>query len=385
MDREIPRTLEEVCAVASEIAREIAPVAPTVDREGRWPEHAMQLAAERGLLGLHVPERLGGCGLGLTALVTVAEMLARACPSSAMCFAMHCVGTAVIAAKPTRDQEDRYLVPIAEGRHITTLSLSEAGTGIYFYLPQTVLTRDGDHFIVRGTKQFVTNGGHADSYVVSTRASTETEAGEFTCLVVDRTTPGLEWLEPWHGVGMRGNSSRGLKLDGVRVPVANLLGEEGDQTWYVFEVVAPYFLMAMAGTYIGIARAALDYTIQHVQSRRHLHTGSALADEAGVQTTVGELWIAVEKTRGLIYRAAELGDLGDPHALTPLLAAKADVAETVVHVVNEAMTLCGGIAYRDNDELPRLLRDARASHVMSPTTALLKLWTGRSVLGQPLL
>lgn len=385
MNRQLPKNPEEVRQAAAELAREIAPRAADVDRESLWPEHTMRGAAERGLLGLHVPERLGGSGLGLTALVTATDMLARVCASSAMCFAMHCVGTAVIAAKPTRDQEERYLVPIAEGRHITTLSLSEGGTGIHFYMSQTALARDGDEFVVRGTKQFVTNGGHADSYVVSTRASSDSAAGEFTCLLIDASTPGLQWLEPWNGFGMRGNSSRGLRMDGVRVPAANLLGEEGDQTWYVFEIVAPYFLMAMAGTYLGIAYAALDYAVQHVQSRRHLHSGNPLADEPGVQEAIAGLWMSVEKTRGLVYRAAELGDLGDPHALTPLLAAKADVAEMVVHVTNEAMTLCGGIAYRENDELSRLLRDARAAHVMSPTTALLKLWTGRSVLGLPLL
>jgi isovaleryl-CoA dehydrogenase len=381
----VPLTLDDVRARAADVAMEIAPIAPEVDRDARWPRHSMEALAARGLLGIHVPQRLGGSGLGLTALVSVAETLGRACSSSAMCYAMHCVGTAVIAAKPTRDQEERYLVPIARGEHITTLSLSEAGTGVFFYLPQTELTLDGDEFIVRGTKQFVTNGSHADSYVVSTRASVQGPAGEFTCLIVDAANAGLEWAGEWRGLGMRGNSSRTLRLDGTRVPARNLLGEEGDQTWYVFEVVAPYFLMAMAGTYLGIAQAALDYAIQHVQTRRHLHDGTVLADREVVQARIADLWIDVEKTRGLVYRAAELGDLGDPHALTPLLAAKADVADTVVRVTNDAMTLCGGIAYRDNDELSRLLRDARAAHVMSPTTDLLKGWTGRSVLGLPLL
>lgn len=345
----------------------------------------MRALAQRGLLGLHVPTHLGGSGLGLSALVAATEILGRACSSSAMCFAMHSVGTAVIAAKPTRSQEERYLVPIAAGKHITTLSLSEAGTGVHFYLPQTQLTRDDESYVVRGTKQFVTNGGHADSYVVSTRSTMESGDGEFTCLIVDGDTPLIEWVGQWQGLGMRGNSSRALKLDGVRLPVENLLGEEGDQNWYVFEIVAPYFLMAMAGTYLGIGQAALDYTVQHVQTRRHSHDGTVLSDQSGVQGKVADLWISVEKTRGLLYRAAELGDLGDPHALTPLLAAKADVADMVVRVTNEAMTLCGGIAYRENDELSRLLRDARAAHVMSPTTDLLKTWTGRSVLGLPLI
>jgi alkylation response protein AidB-like acyl-CoA dehydrogenase len=99
-----------------------------------------------------------------------------------------------------------------------------------------------------GSKHFVTNGGQADSYVISTRASTsEAETGDFNCLVVDAGTDGMTWLEPWSGFGMRGNSSRAVKLNNLQVPLENLLGQEGDQIWYIFEVVAPYFLIAMAG------------------------------------------------------------------------------------------------------------------------------------------
>ena len=216
-------------------------------------------------------------------------------------------------------------------------------------------------------------------------ASTPGQAGEFSCLVVDRDTPGVSWLEPWHGVGMRGNSSRGMRLDGARVRAGNLLGEEGDEIWYVFEVIAPYFLMAMSGTYLGIAQAALDITLEHLRSRRYAHSGEALADLPLVQHRLGEVWASVEKTRLLVYHAARLGDLGDPQALPALLSCKADVADTAVWVTNEAMTLCGGIAYRENSRLARLLRDARASHVMAPTTDMLKQWAGRALLGLPLL
>jgi alkylation response protein AidB-like acyl-CoA dehydrogenase len=244
----------------------------------------------------------------------------------------------------------------------------------------------GEEFRINGTKQFVTNGGHADSYVVSTTASTpNAEAGEFSCVIVDGESPGLTWLEPWRGLGMHGNSSRGLRLEDARVPVTNLLGEEGDEIWYVFEVVAPYFLMAMAATYLGVAQAALDATLQHLRSREYSHSGERLADVPITQHKVAEMWMAIEKTRHLIYNAARLGDLGDPQALISILSAKADAGDTAVWATNEAMTLCGGIAYRENSQLARLLRDARASHVMSPTTDILKQWTGRTLLGLPLL
>lgn len=386
MEEPLSRELRELVRLAEETsAASIAPHAETVDRDARWPEHTFRALTDAGLMGLQVPERLGGHGQGLLALGMVVEAIAQACPSSALCFGMHCVGTAVIAAKSTPYQEQRYLRPIAEGRHITTLALSEAGAGAYLYLPQTRLRDAGDAYLVEGTKQFVTNGGHADSYVISTLASAPSDAGDFSCLVVDRDGPGLAWLAPWQGLGMRGNASRALQLDGARVPKANLLGEEGEQVWYVFEVVAPYFLMAMAGTYLGVAQAALDTVAEHLRTRRYEHSGRSLRHEPILQHRFAELWTDVAKTRALLHAAARMGDLGDPGALPYILSCKADAADTAVRVTNEAMTLAGGVAYRENSRLARLLRDARASHVMSPTTDMLKTWIGRSVLGLPIL
>ncbi|WP_341501940.1 acyl-CoA dehydrogenase family protein [Gallaecimonas sp. GXIMD4217] len=374
-------------ATAAEVTQAvIGPQSAHVDREASWPARSMQVLADADLMGLHVPKRLGGHEQGLLALAVLGETLARGCASTALCYAMHCVGSAVIAAKATPHHEEHYLRPIAENRHITTLALSESGTGAHFYLPRTGLARDGDRFRVSGTKQFVTNGGHADSYVISTQASmAEAEPGDFSCLVVDADTQGIRWRDPWRGFGMRGNSSRAMAMEDIRVPSANLLGREGDQIWYVFEVVAPYFLIAMAGSYVGLAQSALDLTLCHLQNRHYQHSGESLADVSVLQHRVAEMSLAVTKARGLLYRAAYLGDIGDPGATAEIMLAKADAADTVVRVANEAMTCCGGAAYRDNSELARILRDARASHVMAPTTDILKTWAGRLLLGQPLL
>lgn len=377
--RALKKRVEDVAA------RDIAPHAEAVDRDATWPAHSLRALLDAGLGGLQAPRSLGGHGQGLFALGIATEVIGRACPSSALCFGMHCVGTAVIAAKATADHQSRYLRPIAEGRHLTTLALSEAGAGVHLYLPGTRLHLEGAQYKVDGVKQFVTNGGYADSYVISTQASAAADGGDFSLLVVDKTTPGLKWQAPWSGFGMRGNSSRGLELRSAEVPRANLLGEEGDQVWYVFEVVAPYFLMAMAGTYLGIAMAAVQAVAEHLRSRRYDHSGESLRHVELLQHRYAELWMDVEKTRALIYAAGRLGDVGDPSALPYLLSCKAQAGETAVRVTNEAMTLAGGTAYRDNSLLARLLRDARASHVMSPTTDMLKIWTGRALLGLPIL
>lgn len=356
-----------------------------VDRDHRWPRESMEALAKAGLMGLHVPRALGGHGLGYEALLVACESLGRVCPSSALCFGMHSVGTAVIAAKATEYHEERYLRAIARGQHITTLALSEKGTGSHFYLPQ-LSVREGASFILQGEKTFVTNGGHADSYVVSTAApSSAQDPGRFTCVVVDKDTPGIAWGPAWTGFGMRGNESRSMRLTESPVPRENLLGEVGDQIWYVFEVVAPYFLMAMSGTYLGLASAILDLTLEHLRTRAQSHSGESLADVPVLQHRVAEMWMAVESARQLAYNSARMADAGDPAALVSILSSKALIGDVVVDVANEAMTLGGGQAYMENSLLSRFLRDARAAHVMSPTTDLLKLWTGRALLGRPLL
>jgi isovaleryl-CoA dehydrogenase len=379
-------TLRDLRERAESVANSrVAQNAEEVDAQCSWPADSLHALAEAELLGLHVPLRFGGLEQGMEGLVTVTETIAAACSSTALCYAMHCVATAVIAAKATVPQIERYLKPIAAGQHITTLALSEGGTGAHFYLPQAQLVQKDGSFWLEGTKHFVTNGGHADSYVVSTvAAEAGTEPGEFSCVLVDGDAPGVEWISDWRGFGMRGNSSRTMQLKQVHIAQEQLLGERGDQVWYVFEIVAPYFLTAMAATYLGIATTALQCVVDHVQSRRYTHSGESLAELPNIQHGIARLWCEVEQTRLLIYDAARLGDLGSANALPSILAAKIAAADTATLVTNEAMTLAGGIAYRDNSRLARLLRDARAAHVMSPTTELLKQWLGRTLLDLPL-
>lgn len=366
---------------------ELAPRAEKVDKEGKWPEKSIHALQKAGLGGLVIPSEFGGHGKGLTEIVKVCEVLGQQCASTALCFGMHLVGSAVLAAKATPRQQEKYLVPIAEGNHLTTLSLSEPGTGSNFYIPQAELTtREDGGYCLNGTKSFVTNGGYADSYVTSVVIPDPNRPiGQFSAVVVSNDADNIEWTDHWKGIGMKGNASRTMEIDDLHVPKEDLLGEEGDQIWYIFEVVVPYFLTAMSGTYLGIAQAALDEAVDHLKQRTHTHSGKSLAQQPIVQHRVGELWGKVASVRQLIYSAAAKGDAGSSKALLSLLSAKAEVAECVVEVVNEVMTLMGGKAYAKGGKIERLLRDARASHVMAPPTDLLRSWAGRVLLDVPLL
>jgi alkylation response protein AidB-like acyl-CoA dehydrogenase len=380
--------LEDVLRRTREVTADLVrPGAKRTDCEARWPAENFAALLEAGLGGLVVPRAAGGLGMGLSGLARVCEELGQACPSTAICFGMHHVGAAVLAAKATPEQTERFLEPITGGRHLTTLALSEPGSGAHFYLPATQLAHLPDGSLrVNGTKSFVTNAGHADSYVTSVVAQADSSAvGEFSCVVVTKEAENLHWGEPWQGLGMRGNDARTMDLRDVRIPGAQLLGREGDQIWYMFNVIAPYFLMAMSGTYLGIAIAALDEARAHLSARHYTHSGTTLASEPVLQHRMGTLWAKVARTRALVHYAAQRGDIGAEDALLALCSAKAEVADCAIDVVGETMTLLGGKGYAADSRVHQMLRDARAAPVMAPTTALLRTWTGRILLELPIL
>lgn len=384
MHYDIPTLMQKAREIAKEV---LASNVAKSDKEALWPEVCIRELQRAGFGGLVIPLAQGGQGQGLLTLAKICEILGQECASTAICFGMHCVGASVISVNATSDQQERYITPICEGKHITSLSLSEAGSGVHFYLPQATLEELNEtEFSLNGAKAFVTNGGHADSYVVSAvMSASDAPVGHFSCVIVPSESEGIKWGSNWDGLGMRGNSSRTMELKAVKVPRSNMLGKEGDQIWYIFNVVTPFFLMAMAGTFLGVATSALAEAKKHLTRRYHTHTGSSLAQSSVLQHTLGTLWCKLERTRRLVYHAAESFDAGEPDALIGLMAAKVEVADCVVSLVNEVMTLTGGIGYRNGSRLDRSLRDSRAAHLMSPTTDILLVWIGRALLGQTLL
>lgn len=386
--KEQSTTIDGLVGLADEIGKTVvATERREADEKGTWVKQSMEALQQENLTALVVPKESGGMGQGLYALARVCEALGKHYASAGLCYGMHCVGTAVIAAKATSWQKQHYLEAIASGKHLTTLALSEAGTGAHFYIPQTsLLPVSEDSLLINGVKTFVTNGGRVDSYVLSTMAATdEANPEQFSCIVLDADTPGMQWGKEWDGLGMRGNSSRSLTLTNVTIKSDQILGNRGDQLWYIFNVVAPYFLISMSGTYLGIAERAIDEAKDILLKRHYSHNGVHLAQVSILQHRLGVLWARVERTRTLIYSAARQADDGSTNATLSLLAAKAEVASCCVDTVNDVLTLAGGSGFSNNSMLGLLLRDARAAHVMAPTTDMLYTWLGRALLDQPIL
>ena len=384
MYSEISRVLDTVEEVSRSV---IAKNTIETDKKAQWPEQGIRALQEAGLGGLTVPLEYGGLGHGTETLAKVCEIIGQYCASTSICYGMHCVGSAVLASKVTDFQQEKYLTPICEGQHITSLSLSEAGSGSHFYLPQTKMTNTkAGNYLINGAKSFATNGGKADSYVVSAVTEEPNQiTGRFNCIIVPGDSPGLEWGPEWAGLGLRGNSSRNLTLTNVKVSEEQILGNVGDQIWYVFNVITPYFLTAIAGAYLGLARAAIEEVKAHIMKRQFSFNGKTISSSSVIQHQVGVLWAKYARTRALIYYSTQCYDKGLDQNQLDLFSAKAEIADTVIDIVNDGMTLCGGSVYREDSNLNRMLRDARAAHIMSPTTDMLRIWTGRSILEQPLL
>lgn len=364
---------------AWEIAEKLRLTASDLDADRAYPEDHLVALADAGLTGLLVAKELGGKGGDLTTLAQVTEAVGWAAGSTGLTFLMHLCGTAVIGAKANPAQAKQWLTPAAAGDMLATLAFSERASGAHFYMPEITAQAADGGFTLSGTKSFVTSGGYADLYPVLVNASGEPG---LDVLVVTADDAGVSFEGTWEGIGMTGNSSVAMKLDNVFIPADRIIGAEGAGQELVFNVVAPNFLIGLAGINIGIAQAALEDTTDHVKTRKN--AGGVLAELPTVQTQIAEMTLVVEQARALLLTAAKAADAGDEAALPLVMQAKIAATEAAIEVTGAAMEACGGLAYSKRLAIERYWRDGRAGSVMAPTNEVLKQWVGKLACGLPL-
>ncbi|MGH2719958.1 MAG: acyl-CoA dehydrogenase family protein [Actinomycetota bacterium] len=370
---------QDLADQAWEVAEKLQPTAGQLDAKRAYPEDHLEALASAGLLGLLIPTEYGGKGADLTALALVSEAIGWAAGSTGLCYLMHLCGTAVIGAKASPEQAKKWLAPAAGGDLLATLAFSERATGAHFYMPEIKAEKANGGFVLNGKKSFVTSGGYADLYPVLVNASGDPG---LDILVVTADDPGVSFQGSWEGIGMTGNSSIQMVLDDVELPANRLLGSEGAGQELVFNVVAPNFLLGLAGLNVGIAQAALDATIDHVKTRKN--AGGVLAELPTVQTQIADMSLATEQARALVLGAAKSADSGDEAALPLVMQAKIAATEAVISVTGQAMEASGGLGYSRVVPMERYWRDGRAGSVMAPTNAVLKQWVGKLATGLPL-
>jgi alkylation response protein AidB-like acyl-CoA dehydrogenase len=373
-----PDPAQVLDALPGVVEGEIAPRAEQVDRERRFPAEGLRALADAGALGLLVAPEQGGAGGGLVALARACELVGSACASTGMVFLMHSV-TAATVGGGGGPRAAEVTAGMAEGRVLGSLAFSERGTGAHFYAPELTAVRADGRLSLSGRKSFVTAGGHADAYLVLVAGEQEGSADAY---LLAGDAPGLRVDGEWTGLGMAGNSSVALELDGVALSDADRVGAAGGAIELVFTVVAPFFLVGLAAVNVGIAAAAARAATAHASGRRY-PDGSSLAEVQHVQHLIADMDAAVRQARLLVAEAARLGDAGDAGALVAIMEAKVAATDAAVAVTQKALEVTGGQGYTRALPVERHLRDARAGSIMAPTNAVLRSWIGKALAGLP--
>ncbi|MDG4780984.1 acyl-CoA/acyl-ACP dehydrogenase [Micromonospora sp. WMMD961] len=362
------------------IAEVIRPQAASVDRDGVFPRPGVDALAAAGLLGLASSTEVGGGGHGIRTVAEVVERLAAECGSTAMVVLMHYAATAVIEAHGPREVR----AAIATGGHLSTLAFSEYGSRSHFWSPTgTATTTDDGSVRLDARKSWVTSAGEATSYVWSSLPVTAD--GPMTLWLVPADSPGLTVAGEFDGLGLRGNGSRPMTADGLRVPSSAMLAADGAGLDTALGAVLPWFLVLNAAFCLGLADSAVAEAGRHLTATTLAHTGTALRDAPVTRRDLARLMIRTDALRAFLGDTLTALETGRDDAMLRVLQVKALAGETVAEVTDGAMQLCGGSAFRKELGLERRFRDSRAARVMAPTTDALHDFVGRVATGLPLL
>lgn len=359
-----------------EIAREHA---HDVDSVGRFPEEAVAALRSSGLLGLTLPTGVGGLGQGPRELVRVASAIAGACGSTAMIYLMHVSAAMPIAAAPPVGMPG-LLGDLASGRSLGSLAFSEAGSRSHFWAPVSRQATTPGGLRVSAKKSWVTSAGHADVYVISTGTP---DGGGVDLFAIPAGTTGLSIDRPWSGMGFRGNSSSPMTIE-VDTTEEFRLGTAGGGFDLMMGHVLPWFNLGNSAVSIGLSRAAVDAAVRHTMGARLEHLDESLSSLPTIRAQLAKMSIDLANASAYLDLAA--GKVAEPEDDTPLfvLGSKASSNDAALRITDVAMRVCGGAAFSEHLQIDRYFRDARAGHVMAPTSDVLYEFYGRAITGRPL-
>ncbi|SDG91339.1 acyl-CoA dehydrogenase family protein [Roseospirillum parvum] len=377
MDFELTEDQRLIQDMASQFAQgEMAPEAARWDAGKIFPEDVLRHAAELGFAGIYVGEDVGGTGLGRIEAALIFEELASACPSTAAYISIHNMAAWMIDRFGNPEQRQAFLPSLCTMAHFASYCLTEPGAGSDAAALKTRAVRDGDHYVLNGSKAFISGGGRSDIYVVMCRTGEDGPKGIST-LVVPKDAPGLSFGRQEEKMGWNSQPTAAVIFEDCRVPVANRLGEEGDG-----------FRIAMMGLdggrlnigacSLGGARTALHAARDHLGERRQF--GKPLAAFQALQFKIADMVTELEAARLLLHKAALKLDAKSPDATQYCAMAKRLATDTGFAVCNDALQLFGGYGYVREYPIERLLRDLRVHQILEGTNEIMRLIVARRVL-----
>jgi alkylation response protein AidB-like acyl-CoA dehydrogenase len=364
--------------VRSFAEREIMPVADEMERRGEFPHDLVRRAAELGLLGVPYPEEVGGTGLDSLAYAITIEELSRASGSMGIIVSAHTsLGCNPIFLAGTTDQKEQFLRPLASGAKLGAYGLTEPGAGSDSRGTRTRAHRDGDSWVLNGSKRFITNAGVADTYIVTALTERDADSGRISAFIVESDAPGFAIGRLEEKMGLHASRTGELLFDDCRIPAANLLGPEGEGD--------RLFLKTLDGGRIGIGAMALGlaqaaYEAASAYAKEREQFGRPIASFQGVAFMIADMATQIDAARLLVYRAAWLKDQGRPYS-TEAAMAKLFASEMARQVTNDAIQVHGGYGYITEYHVERYLRDAKLTEIGEGTSQIQRLVIARNLLG----
>jgi alkylation response protein AidB-like acyl-CoA dehydrogenase len=360
----------------------IAPHAAEVDQSPRFPAEALEALVKADFHAIHVPEAYGGAGGDAIATAIVIEEVARACASSSLIPAVNKLGTVPLLLSASEELKQRYLPRVASGESMFSYALSEPEAGSDAAAMRTRARRDGDRYVLNGTKRWITNAGVSSFYTVM--AVTDPEAGPagISAFVVEDGDEGFSFGALEHKLGIKGSPTRELYFDNCSIPADRLIGAEGTGFRTALATL-DHTRITIAAQALGIAQGALDYASGYVKERRQF--GKPIAEFQGLQFMLADMAMKVEAARQLTYAAAARSERAMDGATVPDLtfmssACKCFASDVAMEVTTDAVQLLGGYGYVSDYPVERMMRDAKITQIYEGTNQIQRVVMARQLL-----
>lgn len=367
---------EMVRKLASE---EIAPRAAEYDNTREFPWDNIKKMAELGLMGVTVPEQYGGAGMDTLAYVLVIEEISRACASTGVITAVqNSLGCYPILAFGTEEQKKKYLPLIASGQKIAAYALTEPGSGSDAAAMKTTCHLDGDHWVLNGQKNWITNSTAAEVFIVYAAKDPSLKHKTTCCFILEKDTPGFTIGKHEETMGVRASGTCPLSFDNVRIPKENLLGEE-NKGFNIAMATLDCGRVGIAAQAVGIAQAALDHALRYSKERAQF--GKPISEFQLVQEMLVQMATEIEAARLMVWQAAFKRDAGEKFGKEASMA-KWFASEVAVKAALHAIQVHGGYGYSKEYPVERLLRDAKITQIYEGTTEVQKLVIARHLLSE---
>ena len=374
----LPEEHELLRKTVREVAEDkIAPRAAEIDETGEFPWDVRDALVAADLHAVHVPEEYGGVGADAIASAIVIEEIARVCCASSLIPAVNKLGTMGLLLAGNEDLKKHYLGKLARGEGMFSYCLSEPEAGSDAANMKTRAVRDGDSFVLNGTKRWITNAGESEFYTVM--AVTDPDAGPrgISAFVVEKSDEGVSFGAPEKKMGIKGSPTREVYLDNVRIPAERMIGDEGTGFKTALRTL-DHTRLTIGAQALGVAQGAVDYCLRYVQERKQF--GKPIAEFQGVSFMLADMAMKTEAARSLIYRAAAISERMEPDLTFMSAAAKCFASDVAMEVTTNGVQLLGGYGYTRDYPLERMMRDAKITQIYEGTNQVQRLVMSRNLL-----